>query len=239
MVKYTYVCALFLILVGHISCGQNPTNAPKDNSRLETKEIVPSPGSDERNIHTKYEYTDSTGKRLILQNGFPRGGSRYTDPDGEVYGYAIFWTRIINETDHPLELKIDFLETYEVPSIPGKYFKILVLPDTMTMDKVPLFNYGLTNLESFLDKNIHTPSTLKRTIDPKASSGFYFLKLSLVSEGIRGGGDILRTGLLLKGQNLFYKVSVYGPSTVASKVLPSITGEEEIDCGKINLTLNE
>ncbi len=218
------------MFVFHTSCGQNQTNAPKDNSKSETKDILTSPGSDERNIHTKYEYTDSAGKRLIIQNGFPRGGIRYTDPDGEVYGYAVFWTRIINETDNPLELKIDFLNSYEVPSLPGKYFKVLVPPDTMTIDKVPLYGFGLPDLESFLDNNIHKPSSLKRTINPKESSGFYVVKLSLVSEGAHGGGDILRTGLILKGQDLFYRVSVYNGTAP-----PSVISEKEIHCGSINL----
>jgi len=160
------------MVIFHTSCGQNQTNAAKDTIKPETKDTVPSYRSNDPKIHTKYEYTDSIGKRLIIQNGPPRGGIRYTDPDGEVYGYAVFWTRIINETDNPLELKIDFLDSYEVPSFPGKYFKILVPPDTMTRDKEDLFSYGLTNLESFLDKNIHKPSSLKRTINPKESSGF-------------------------------------------------------------------
>jgi hypothetical protein len=219
-----------LVFVFHTSYGQNQTNVPKDNIKSETKDTVPSYRSNDPNIHTKYEYTDSIGKRLIILNGFPRGGSRYTDPNGEVYGYAVFWTRIINETDNPLELKIDLLDSYEVPSLPGKYFKIVVPPDTTTRDKDDLFNYGLTNLESFLDSSIHKPSSLKRTINPKESSGFYVVKLSLTSEGARGGGDILRTGLSLKGQDLFYRVSVYN-----STAPPSVISEKEIPCGSINL----
>lgn len=227
--KYEHVYALFLMLVFSTSCGgQTKTDVPKGTIKSETKDIVTSPGSDERNVHTKYEYTDSSGKRLVIQNGLPRGGSRYTDPNGEVYSYAIFWTRIINETDSPLEFKIDFLDSYEVPSLTGKYFKLLVPPDTMTLYNIPLFNYGLS-LDSFLDKNIHKPSSLKRTINPKESSAFYVVKLSLVSEGPRGGGDILRTGLSLKGQDLFYRVSVYNGTA------PSSISEKEIHCGSINL----
>jgi len=232
MKKIVKLFALFLMPVFYTACGQSQTNSPKDNIKSKTKDIVPSYISNDPSIHTKYEYTDSIGKRLIIQNGFPRGGSRYTDPDGEVYGYAVFWTRIINETDNPLELKIDFLDSYEVPSFPGKYVKIKVPPDTMTIDKEPLYSYGLTDLESFLDNSIHKPSSLKRTIKPKESSGFYVVKLSLVSEDPRGGGDILRTGLILKGQNLFYRFSVYN-----STPPPSIISEKEIDCGSINLNL--
>ncbi|MEQ9442836.1 MAG: hypothetical protein RIG62_27595 [Cyclobacteriaceae bacterium] len=231
--KYIPVGALFLVLVFGTSCeGQNKTDLSKENTKSATKERVFSTESDDPNFHTKYEYTDAVGKHLIIENCFPRGGSRYTAPNGEVYAYAVFWTRIINETDHPLELKIDFLDSYEVPSAPGKYFKLSVPPDTMTLDKEGLFNYGLTNLESFLDKSIHKPSSLKRTINPKESSDFYVLKLGLVTEGSRDvdGGDILRTGLILKGQDLFYRVSVYN-----RQAPPSIIGEEEISCGSINL----
>ena len=207
------------------SCGQTQTNSPKENIKAETKDIVTSPGSNEK-YHTKYEYTDSIGKRLIIQNSFPKGGIKYTDSNGEVYVYAVFWTRIINETDNPLELKIDFpVDSYEVPSLPGKYFKILVPPDTMTLDKEPLFNHGLADLESFLDKSIHKSSSLKRTINPKESSGFYVVILCLV-EGAHG---TLRTGLSLKGQNLFYRIKIDGSKS------NSKSSDKEIRCGSINL----
>jgi len=209
--KYEHVYALFLMVVFHTSCGgQNKPDPPKEKIKSETKDVSTSGW-----IDTKYEYTDSNGASLIIQNSFPRGGVKYTDPNGEVYVYAVFWTRIINETDNPLKLKIDFpVDSYEVPSLPGKYFKILVPRDTMTLDKEPLFNYGLTDLESFLDNSIHKSSSLKRTINPKESSGFYVVMLCLI-EGAHG---TLRTGLSLKGQNLFYRIN-----------------DKEIHCGSINL----
>src|ERR1700712_1062172 len=119
--KYAHLYVLFLMFVFFTSCeGQNKTDLPKEKIKSETKEASTSGW-----IYTKYEYTDSIGKRLIIQNSFPRGGMKYTDPDGEVYVYAVFWTRIINETDNPLELKIHFpVDSYEVPSLTGKYYKI-------------------------------------------------------------------------------------------------------------------
>ena len=136
--EYMHLYALFVVVVFLSSCGQSQTNSPKENSNAETKDTVTSPGFNEKDIHTMYEYNDSNGARLIIQNGFPRGGIKYTDPNGEVYVYAVFWTRIINETDNPLDLKIHFpVDSYEVPSLPGKYYKILVPPDTMTFDKFP------------------------------------------------------------------------------------------------------
>jgi len=225
--KHIHVYALFLVFVFCTSCGgQNKPDPQKEKIKSETKGIATSPVSNEKDIYTKYEYTDSIGMSLIIENGFPRGGTKYTDPNGEVYVWAVFWTRIINETDNPLELKIGFpVDSYEVPSLPGKYFKILVPPDTMTLDKIPLFNYGLTDLESFLDKSIHKPSSLKRTINPKESSGFYVVMLSLI-EGAHG---TMRTGLSLKGQDLFYRIKIDGSKS------NSKSSDQEIQCGSINL----
>jgi hypothetical protein len=199
--KYTQTYSLFWMFVLYTSCiGQNKTDLSKEKIKYETKD---------------YEYTDSIGRHLLIKNSGPRGGLKYTDPNGDVYVCAVFWTRLINETDNPLEFKIDFpVDSYEVPSLPGKYFKILVPPDTMTIDKERLFNYGLTDLESFLDNSIHKSSSLKRTINPKDSSGFYVVMLCLI-EGAHG---TLRTGLVLKGQNLFYRIN-----------------DKEILCGMINL----
>ncbi|MEO6550108.1 MAG: hypothetical protein ABIN94_19045 [Ferruginibacter sp.] len=224
--KYALVYALFLKFGFCTSCGgQNNTDLPKEKIKSETKDTVTSPGTNQK-YHTKYEYTDSIGKRLIIQNSFPKGGTKYTDANGEVYNYAVFWTRIINETDNPLELKIEFpVNSYEIPSLPGKYFKLLVPSDTMTLDKEPLFDYGLTDLASFLDNGIHKPSSLKRTIRPKEFSGFYVVMLSLI-EGAHG---TMRTGLSLKGQNLFYRIKVDGSKS------NSKSNDKEIHVGSINL----
>lgn len=224
--KYTHVYTLFLVFVFCASCGgQNKTDRQKEKIKPENKDRLTSPGSNEK-YHTKYEYTDSIGKRLIIQNSFPKGWTKYTDPDAGVYNYVIFFTRLINETDNPLELKINFpVDSYEVPSLPGKYFKILIPPDTMTLDKEPLFNYGLTDLDSFLDKSIHKPSSLKRTINPKESSGFYVVMLCLI-EGAHG---IMRTELSLKGQDLFYRIKIDGSKSNTKSI------DKEIHVGSINL----
>jgi len=77
--KYIQVYALFLMLVFCTSCGgQNKTDPQKENIKPKTKDIVTSTGSNEK-YHTKYEYTDSIGKSLIIQNSFPKG-EKYTDP---------------------------------------------------------------------------------------------------------------------------------------------------------------
>jgi hypothetical protein len=164
-------------------------------------------------IDTKYDYTDSTGRSLIIQNSFPKSGTHYTDATGKGYIYAVFWTRIVNETDNTCELTIEFpAESSELPFAPGVYYRLFFPPDTMTIDKGPLYDYGL-DLKSFLDNALSKPSSLKRTLSPKESSAFYVVTLS--NKGVNG---TLRTGFSLKDQDLFYRIN-----------------KTEILCGKINL----
>jgi hypothetical protein len=218
------ILLIIIATAGLFSCKQGSKSTP-DTVDTETLNSVKNVQND-KGIYTKYEYADSKGGSLIIQNGLPRGGTKYTDPKGEVYNYAVFWTRIINETNNPLELNINFpVDSYEIPSLPGKYFQVLVPPDTMTLDKFPLFNYGLTDLESFLDNSIHKSSSLNRTINPKESSGFYVVMLCLI-EGAHG---TMRTGLSLKGQYLFYRIKLDGSKS------NSKSDDKEIQCGSINL----
>ncbi len=165
-------------------------------------------------IDTQYEYIDSVGKSLIIQNSLPKGGLKYTDPTGKIYVYAIFWTRIINETTNPLELAINFpTDSYELPSSPGNHFQILLPSDPMTMAKEPLFNYGLIGLESFLNNSLHKSSSLKKTINPNESNSFYVVTLA-----DRGVDGTLRTGFSLKEDKLYYRIN-----------------DKEIRSGKISL----
>lgn len=225
MIKCFPVYTLLLVLVFHTSCGQNQTSVPKHIIDPETKDVVTSTGFNERDIYTKYEYTDSIGKRVIIQNSLPRG-EPYTDPNGKEYFKTIFWTRLVNETDNPLKLKIGFpVDSYEVPGLSGKYYQVLVLPDTMTIDKKASYDYGLTGLKPFLNNNIHKPSSLKKTIDPKESSSFYVV--ILIDKGV---GGPFRTGLSIKEENLIYRISRLDSTPAHAPV-----DEKEIICGSINL----
>lgn len=224
--KYVHKYTLLMISAFFTSCGQNKTDLKKANIQSETKDLTTVAGANEKYVYTKYVYSDTNGLSLIIQNGGPKGGMKYTDPDGKVYSYAVFWTRIINETDKPLELQIAFpVDSYAIPSLPGKYFKILIPPDAMTVDKEPLYLFGLTDLKTFFDKSIHKSSSLKRTISPKKSNGFYVVMLSLV-EGAHG---TMRTELSLKGQNLYYKIKIDGSKSNTK------SDDKEIQCGSINL----
>jgi hypothetical protein len=172
-------------------------------------------------IDTEFKYSSSTGKGVIIQNSVPRAGGdadekcRYTDSTGRKYRYAVFWTRVINETTTPLELAINF------PAIlppPYAHVKLFVPADTMTIDKESLYNYGVTGLKSYLDTDF-TKTSLKKTIAPKGECLFHIVLLSpLYHEG-----GTLRTRFILKEQDLFYRISI----------LPSFD-PVLISCGKID-----
>jgi len=161
-------------------------------------------------IDTESKYTDSTGKGVIVQNSFPKGGGYldstgkigYTDSTGQNFGYAIFWTRVINESATPLELTINFsADSFAMFPSPYPHLKLLLPPDTMTLDKESLYNYGVTGLKSFLDTGFNKPTMLQRTINPKEECLFYIAALSYQPMGV------VRAGLVLKGQDLFYRMS--------------------------------
>ena len=179
----------------------------------------------DKDIYTQNEYRDADGKRIIIQNGYPRGGRKYSDPKSNVSSYAVFWTRIINETNNSLELNIDFpLKSYEISNFPGKYFKVLVSPDTISPENTK--EIDLTALESFFDANYDQSSSLKRTIHSNESSGFYIAMLIMTEEAT----GMTRTELKLKGQDLIYKISRYS----LTKPL-TLIDEIEIQCGSVTL----
>ena len=173
--------------------------------------------SKQQNVDTRYMYVDNNEQNLIIENSYPRGGLKYTAPNGKKYVYAVFWTRITNETNNPVELTMKFTEdSYGLQSSPSRFFKLFIPSDTMTIEKEPLFNYGL-DLEKYLDKNFNKQDELKRTISSKGSSGFYVA--TLFNKGV---DDTLRTGLSITGQELIYRIN-----------------EKEIHCGNINLKLKK
>lgn len=223
------ILILVIVTTGFFSCKNSNKSTPNivatEISGL-TKNAQNKKVFNDKDIYTVYKYIDSDGKKFIIQNGFPRGGSKYTDKNGDDYNYAVFWTQIINETGNPIELKLDIpSDSYKVPSLPGKYYKVLIPADTMTVDKYPLFLYGLTNLESYLDSNIYKSASLKRTIYPKQSNAFYVVILCL-TEGAHG---TMRTELSLKGQDIVYRINIDGSKS------NNISSNMEIRCGSINL----
>jgi hypothetical protein len=226
MIKSTLIS--IIVATGLISCGQTSKSKPKIVD-IETSNSVKNVQNDNEPFG-KYVYTDSNGKQVIIENAVQKGGYTYTDTNCEDCTCAVLFTRISNETDNPLELKINCpADSFELPSIPGQYIKIFIPQDTMTPEREPLLKYGLTDLKSFLDNNRYKSSLLNRTIAPKESSGFYFVMLTIKSN-IQG--KIIgprRAGLILKGENLFYRI--INMNNKSNTILSDI----EIRCGSINL----
>lgn len=168
-------------------------------------------------IYTDSRYKNATGKSVFIQNSLPKGGGRDTLSDGRAFSHVIMWNRIVNESDAPLELTVNFpADSFTIFPTHNAYLKIFLLPETMTLDKVPMFDYGVTGLKSFLDGNFYKPSVLHKTIKPEEEYLFYIAMFFLLNES-RGTA---RTELVLKGNDLFYNMHVG-------------TNKALVPCGKI------
>ncbi len=163
-------------------------------------------------------YSETTSNGVIIQNSFPKGGP-YTGPTKKYFNYThlVFFTRVINETDNPFELTVYFsADSIPIPHSSDTFVKLFLPSDTMTFDKQSLFDYGVTALKSF-DK----PTMFQRTINPKEDCLFYvvaiFYQTAADALNQHRGGN--RAELVLKGQDLFYRMS------------PQI---DSLRCGNIN-----
>ncbi len=154
-------------------------------------------------IYTDSTYTNFTGKGLTIENSLPKGGGTYTHSSGKTYSYVIFWNRIINETATPLAFAIKFPDdSLAIFPSTDSYVRIFLPPDTMTIGKETLGDYGLKGLKSFLDTGFYKRPALHRIINPKEAFIFY---TGMLFHQARGSA---RTELVLKKEDLFYKIAV-------------------------------
>jgi len=153
--------------------------------------------------------SETASQGVIIQNSFPRGGLRYTDSSGKDFVYVIFWIRVMNETAIPFELTVNFpADSFAITS-PYNYVKLFLPPNTMIFEKQSLFDYGL-DLKSFLDISFNKPTMFQRTINPKEECVFYIAALSRMPYD----GSV-RAGLILKEQNLFYRINILDPALIS------------------------
>lgn len=209
------------------SCGQSNKPLPSDGGntvkitdllKIDESKITTTNFSLDTYIHTEGEYTDVAGKGIMIQNGFPRGGGLIHTSEEMEYGHAVFWSRVVNKTEKPIELNIYFpADSIIIYPSPHVHFKLLVPPDTMTLDQVSVYSYGLKDIPTFVESNFHQPSQLQRTVLPNEASIFYVILLSHLSTSDKG---ISRTGLFLKDQDFYYR-------------LTSPLGVKTIPCGRI------
>jgi len=195
---------LILLTIYLTTTGQDSPTKKKNWFRVDTlfaengKTQKKQPNYSYERMDTEVKYSDSTGKGIIIQNSLPRGDG-YIDPTGKTSVYGIFWTRVINETTTPLELTINFpADSFAIPTLPDSYLKLFLPPGTKTLEESS-YNFGVTDLKSFLDTGLNKPTMLQRTINPKEERLFYI-------GAVPGAG--CRASFVLKGQDLFYRINI-------------------------------
>ena len=157
-----------------------------------------------QNTETKW-YSENEKNGIVIQNSFPKGGP-YAEPTIEHfnYSYLVFYTRVINETGHPIELEISFsADSITIPNSPNTFVKVFLPPDTMTLDKQNLFSYGVTRLESF-DKS----TNFHKMINPNEDCLFYTVAIfyqtkDYVLNEERGGN---RAEFIFNGENIVFNM---------------------------------
>ncbi len=162
-------------------------------------------------------YSEYSTNGIRIQNSFPKGGP-YTGSVENMFNpsYLVFFTRITNETESPLEIELNFSsDSIPIPDSPGTYMKLFLPSDTMTMDKQNLFSYGITELE-FSNR----PKKLKRRIGPNDDFLFYVVAFFYQTEKDkwqqgRGGN---RAELVLNGDELYYKIPPQEPSLFCGRI---------------------
>jgi hypothetical protein len=154
-------------------------------------------------MHTDVTYTDARGNKLRILSSYPKGGAVYTDPSGKKYSYVIFGIHLFNESGSRAELTMKFPPgPYAIFPSPESHIKLFLPPDTLTVDKIPLLDYGLTNIPSMLDAGLGQPRVLHRVIPAKGESLFYVQVLFHQVSGTT------RAALVLEGESLFFKISI-------------------------------
>lgn len=207
-------CGLLVIMMFCFSCAQrqNATGVDTDNEKWKIKEFRP--------IGVETE-TDNNG--IVIQNSFPRGDG-YKDSKGKVYPVAIFWTRVINRSKKPIQLSIDFkADSLVNPMMSDLYSRLFLPPDTMTLDKTQVYGYDITDLRYVLDNPVNELTSVQRTIAPDQEYMFRVGMFSDRTSNVQSARDhnyTLRTGLLLKNEDLVYVIRANRKSDTDSTLVP-------------------
>ena len=150
-------------------------------------------------------YSEAISNGVLIQNSYPKGGP-YPGPTTKHfnYSYLVFFSRIINVSEHPLEFALNFsADSIAIPNSPDTYVKLFLPSATMTFEKESLFSYGITELDS-LDE----ATSFQGTLNPNEDCLFYVVAIFYQTKAEawsqeRGGN---RAELILKGTNLFYRM---------------------------------
>ncbi|MEL6390812.1 MAG: hypothetical protein AAFQ02_11690 [Bacteroidota bacterium] len=172
-----------------------------------------------------YIYNDTTylldgTVSVRIQNSYPKGGAPmdrdgvqgYTDNEGRMYGYVLFWTRVMNTSVKAIKLEISF------PPIPSHLFhnpssfaRLLLPSAPVDLNRVDDYNYGITGMRSFLNEHWDTESGLEISLAPGEEHTFFVTALSY-----KAGGRV-RSKLLLEDPgilNYWIEISPHGGGTI-------------------------
>jgi hypothetical protein len=150
-------------------------------------------------------HSETVTDGVKIQNSLPRGGP-YTGSIKKYFNVSnlIFFNRVINGTENPLELIINFsADSIAIPNSPDTFVKLFLPSDSMTLEKRNLFSYGVTELESF-DQS----TSFQRKLNPNEDCllnvvAIFYQTRATEGNQYRGGN---RAELVLKGQDLFYSM---------------------------------
>jgi len=158
-------------------------------------------------VDSEKTLTDSKGNSVKFIHSLPKGGG-VVYKNGKKYGYVVFWTHILNQSATPLEIRAKFPEITDFKS-PDSYIHIILPKEPMHIEKLQLYDYGLKNVESILNLTTNQLSVLQKKINPKEEYLFYITVF--IHTELRGAA---RAKFELKGQDLFYKISMGSDTTV-------------------------
>ncbi|SHH61029.1 hypothetical protein SAMN04488109_4612 [Chryseolinea serpens] len=176
--------------------------------------FVPSPGDmlTNNNLFLPSTANALPGEGVVILNSYPKAG-RYTDSEGHEFGYGITRTTLINVSENPLQLTINFpADSFAFSTLSGSYVKLFLPPDTISFNDMPFDNsswYVDDDLRPFLNTGLHTPTALQETISPNHERVFYIGALYQKTAGVP------RAELVLKDHNLFFR-----PSRLDSLLIP-------------------
>ena len=159
-------------------------------------------------VDSEKSFTDSRGNSVTVTNSLPKGGGDFKNINGKQFSYIVFWTHITNNSKKPLKLDLGFRpDSFPIFKSQGSYIKILLPPDSMTESKIQLGDYGLTDLQTTLDKQSKNTSLLRRTLE--ANQSLYFYTAVLIHQA-RGTA---RAAYSLHQEDFIFKIRIDSDSS--------------------------
>ncbi|WP_235297245.1 hypothetical protein [Portibacter marinus] len=162
-----------------------------------------------RFLYTDSVYTFAEGQKLMIQNSLPKGGviapdgSQYDDSKGRSFAFAVFWTRVVNEGHQILEIDMSFpSDSFAIFRDNDSFLKLFLPEDSLHVEFLSEFNYGLRDLKTYLDSNFNKSTKMFKRLYPGEEHMFYIATLAYRASGTP------RAALFLKGNSIYYKMSL-------------------------------